>query len=104
MYSMNDYQVEAMSFRLDTADSLYAQYGLAGEVGELFSLLAKSRRDGKQLDFDMNLKKELGDILWMVAAVAEDHGYTLQDVAMSNIAKLASRAKRGVLNGSGDNR
>ncbi len=32
---MNDYQAEAMSFRLPTADNYYALLNIAGEVGEL---------------------------------------------------------------------
>lgn len=32
------------------------------------------------------------------------HGWTLQEVAEANVAKLSSRAQRGVLQGSGDHR
>jgi hypothetical protein len=46
MNDLNEYQREALSFRLSTADSLYAQLGLAGEVGELLGAIAKCRRDG----------------------------------------------------------
>ena len=100
----NQYQKEAMSFRMERADSLYAILNIGGEVGELYSLLAKSIRDGAKEDFTDNIKKELGDILWHIAAIAEDYNFTLEDVAKQNINKLASRKERNVLSGSGDNR
>ena len=101
---INQYQAEAMGLRLESADELYAQLGLVGEVGELFSLLAKARRDGRKYDHELLLKKELGDILWFVAAIAADNGYTLSDIAYSNLSKLHARKSNNTLQGSGDNR
>lgn len=101
---MNDYQAEAMSFRLPTADSYYALLNITGEVGELMGLLAKAHRDGRKMDHDLNVKKELGDILWHVAAIAADYGYTLEDIAQGNIWKLSGRKQAGTLQGSGDDR
>jgi len=103
--NFTQYQTEAMSFRLRTADDIYALINLAGEVGELLSLEAKGRRDGYNLaDHKENLKKELGDILWCVAAIAEDNCIDLEEVAICNIAKLNSRKAKGTIRGSGDNR
>lgn len=101
---LNDYQAEAMGFRLPSATPEYALFNLSGEVGELHSLIAKAIRDGAKYEFEMNVKKELGDILWCLSAVAADYGWTLEDVAASNIFKLESRSQRGVLTGFGDNR
>lgn len=103
-YSLNDYQADAMSVRLESADEVYAILGLAGEVGEIYSLCAKAVRDGYKTDHELNMKKELGDVLWFVAAIAMDNGYTLEDIAQSNIAKLFARKEKGTLQGSGDNR
>lgn len=99
----NEYQKQASSFALPTArrdEYLFA--GLAGEVGELCSLYAKGVRDG-QMDA-VQFPKELGDILWFVALLAEGRGYTLDYIAQSNIEKLASRKARNTLKGSGDDR
>lgn len=102
--NFNEYQDKAMSFRLFNADELYAVLNLTGEVGELNSLLAKSIRDGEPEGFHDSIKKELGDILWHIAAIADDVGVPLEQIAELNIEKLASRKQRGVITGSGDNR
>lgn len=103
-YDLNNYQDEAMGFRLPSADSSYAILNLGGEVGELYSLFAKGIRDGRGADYAVNVKKELGDILWHVAAIAADHGIPLTEIASCNIEKLTKRKKNNTLTGSGDNR
>jgi NTP pyrophosphatase (non-canonical NTP hydrolase) len=104
MYHLNEYQVQASEVRLASATTDYLFLGLAGEAGELLSLRAKAIRDGKPFEYDQNIKKELGDVLWFVAMLAADHGFTLADVANTNIYKLQSRKERNQLQGSGDNR
>ena len=99
--TLDEYANKALSFRLPTANHEYAVLGLSGEVGELHSLLAKSIRDGQPISFDL-LRKEIGDILWFVAALSVDFGFTLEEVAAANIEKLESRSIRNVLMGSGD--
>lgn len=101
-YTLNVYQAEVESVRLPSATPDYALLGLCGEVGEIYSLVAKAVRDGRKFDHDQNVKKELGDVLWFIAAIATDHGFTLEDVARSNILKLIDRKDRGTLQGSGD--
>lgn len=102
---LNDYQTEAMTFRLPTANPLYALLNLTGEVGELNSLIAKTIRDGVDTaTYPDNLKKELGDILWCLAAACIDNGLTLEDVAQGNINNLSARKEAGTLQGSGDGR
>lgn len=101
---LSDYQLAAMSFRLPSANRSYALAGLTGEVGELNSLIAKSIRDHNGLMDVLAVKKELGDILWFVAAIAADFGFGLDDVGMTNIDKLNSRKSRNKIQGSGDER
>ena len=104
-YTLNEYQIDADELRLESAKNPeYAKHGLQGEAGELASLFAKAIRDGRKPDHDQMVKKELGDVLWFVQAIAIDHGFTLEEIAMSNINKLRDRRDRGVLQGSGDNR
>ena len=105
---LNEYQDKAMETRLPTAGLEYAWFGLAGEVGELYSLMAKLYRDGKgeRTDEDImeDVKKELGDILWFIAAISKDYKFTLEEVAQKNVDKLAKRKEKGTITGSGDSR
>lgn len=101
---LSDYQYQAMTYRLASADAFYALLGLSGEVGELHSLFAKGIRDNEyEVNQDL-VKKELGDILWFVAAIATDYGFGLDEIAQVNLDKLSSRKNRNKIQGSGDER
>ena len=102
----NEFQDLAMSTRLESANLLYALMGLVGEVGEVYSLFAKGIRDGVEDEeaFRDKVKKELGDVLWFVAAICEDMDYTMDECAEAVVKKLKDRKERGVLGGSGDER
>lgn len=120
----NEYQDKAIVTAVYPASVsvIYPALGLANEAGEVLGKLKKRLRgDGMTVaraneaaaaDFFIGLteeelagyKSELGDVLWYLAALAEDLGIDLQDVAELNIAKLQDRYNRGVIKGSGDNR
>ncbi len=69
---------------------LHAGIGLATETGEFLDAIKKSVFYGKELD-RVNLKEELGDILWYLA-IAMDALDTDFDTEMErNIAKLKAR-------------
>jgi NTP pyrophosphatase (non-canonical NTP hydrolase) len=92
----------------DKKDELFhLLLGLMGESGEIAEKMKKIIRDHES-DFDKldkdDLKKELGDILWYVAILADYFDLSLEEIGSKNIAKLASRQARGTLSGSGDNR
>lgn len=84
---------------------MYNAMGLAGECGEVAEKIKKYARDGAFFpDLRDAIQKELGDVLWYLSQLAADFGLSLEQVASANLEKLASRAQRGVLSGSGDNR
>lgn len=157
--TLKEYQQEAVKFRTPESDNAeYLHLGLISEVGEVAGKLAKKIRDGV---FDEKaFIKELGDVLWFVANIAEKYGfdfyvkgsfcpeseiesciydllkyageiyifsgfiakqdvrrtlesliaiadkfgYTIEQVAEINLAKLRDRQFRGVINGNGDER
>ncbi len=103
--TLDQYQRSAMSFRLPTADRTYALLNLVAEAGEVAGKAAKHIRDGGDVEqYNESIKKELGDVMWQVAAVAKDHGFTLSEICTHNLEKLASRQQRNVIQGSGDTR
>lgn len=68
--TFEEYQQEAVKFRTDSANNEeYLTLGLIEEVGEAAGKLAKRRRDG--VWDEKAFIKELGDILWFVANLAE---------------------------------
>lgn len=120
--TLNEYQEKAMKTCMPSCDNFsYMMLNLVGEVGELASKIAKMQRSGwmnfskdgdiepqmsfaEWTDFSDELMKEAGDILWQLTGLCKVMGWTLEDVAKGNLEKLASRAKRGVIDGNGDNR
>lgn len=87
---------------------IYPTLGLTGEAGEVAEKVKKMIRDGN-LD-PYALHKEIGDVLWYLAALCNDLSeefgldLSLSKAAENNLAKLADRAKRNALQGNGDNR
>lgn len=86
---------------------VYPALGLTGEAGEIAEKVKKVLRDGGGEwtdDQKTAVLYELGDPLWYITALADDLGYTLQDVVDANYEKLTGRKERKTLQGSGDNR
>jgi NTP pyrophosphatase (non-canonical NTP hydrolase) len=105
--TMNTYQDGAATTAIYSDTVIYPALGLAGEAGEVAGKVSKVLRDNDgevPEEVRKDLKKELGDVLWFIAAMARDLGYTLEEIGQENLDKLASRKARGVLGGSGDNR
>lgn len=119
--TLEEYQKQAMKTCLPTCNNFsYMMLNLVGEVGELASKVAKAiRKDEativagnlrqpstRHIDDSLNeaMQLEAGDILWQLAGLCSVMGWDLEEVAKMNLEKLASRQKRGVIDGNGDNR
>jgi len=106
---LNDYQDQARSTAVYHIDDsiIYPAFGLMSEAGEVAGKIKKTLRDFNGI-FNANQKLkiagELGDVLWYIAVLAEDLGYSLSAIAEMNLDKLKSRQKRDKLQGSGDDR
>ena len=97
--TFEEYQKEAVSFRTDTANNEeYLTLGLIAEVGEAAGKLAKRVRDG--VWDEKAFVKELGDILWFVANLADyyyrknglSYSFQLSDCfEMTGVSKLADK-------------
>lgn len=108
--SLKDYQLAALTTAAPKDkpnELLHLVLGLVGESGEIAEKFKKWIRDHNSDEHKIDredVAKELGDVLWYIAVLADYLDLDLDDVAQSNLAKLASRQARGVLGGAGDHR
>ena len=120
--TLDEYQKTAMTFASYGNNAMYPALGLSEEAGEVAGKIAKFIRKNDGIDpkkamsefpnamadtisqFKNDLEKELGDVLWMVAATASEYGLSLGDIAKMDIDKLTDRRNRGVIVGEGDER
>ena len=107
---LNDYQrcaLRTAAPRDRRNELLHLVLGLVGESGEVAEKFKKWVRDHDSDESRIDradIAKELGDVLWYLAVLADYLDLSLDDIATANLAKLASRQHRGVLGGSGDDR
>lgn len=118
--TLNEYQEQAMTTNAASSDNdTYSLFGLVAEVGEIADKIAKGVRNGtiticddcirpavvsdepevrqQHLDFEEGLKKELGDVLWFCAHLADRFSWPLEEVAQLNLDKLAKRKAEGTI-------
>ena len=86
---------------------IYCALGASGEVGEMLNKIKKVYRDGGG-EFSAEVKDaicyEVGDVLWYLSQLCRELDIDFSKVPLLNLTKLASRNKRDVIAGSGDNR
>lgn len=86
----------------------YVAQGLAGEAGEVSSLVKKLMRDKggdiRNTDFQREMCKELGDCMWYISQMCNELNIDLGVIMEYNLEKLQGRKDRGTLGGSGDDR
>ena len=107
--SFSEYQRQAKTTAIypEQYHIVYPSLGLSGEVGEVNEKIKKVLRDNNGIftpEKKLEISKEIGDVFWYLAALASDLGLNLGDIAQGNLDKLADRANRKVLQGSGDQR
>ena len=106
--TLNEYQQAALETAVYPEEFriIYPTLGMAGEAGEVADKVKKVIRDYGSFTSERKreIVKEIGDVLWYCATLANDLEYSLEEVGIMNIEKRKSRKERGVIGGSGDNR
>ncbi len=86
---------------------IYPTLGLTGEAGEVSDKIKKIIRDKENIidkETKLELKKELGDVLWYISQLSTELGLELEDVAQNNLDKLFKRLDKNTIKGEGDDR
>lgn len=108
----NEYQRLAGRTLIDSPDADYTgaeimlvwnAIGLAGEAGEVADTVKKAVFHRHALNRD-ELLKELGDVLWYVAALCTNLDATMNEVMARNIEKLQARYPEGYSSERSQNR
>lgn len=71
-----------------------AALGLAGETGEVVDQIKKHLFQGHEID-RRQLRDELGDVLWYLMLLCQTMDYTLDEIMVANVEKLARRYPDG---------
>lgn len=71
-----------------------ATLGLVGEAGEVAEMVKKELYHGHHPG-RYEYRDELGDVLWYLAVLADKLGFSLEEIAEANIAKLKKRYPEG---------
>lgn len=94
MISFNEYQAFAKkAIRKESeGKNLIVGFalGLGGESGEVLDDIKKREYHGRDIPIEHTVE-ELGDVLWYIANIATQLGYTLESIALNNISKLVDR-------------
>ena len=80
---------DRMNQASNAADMHYAM-GICTEAGEILDMYKKVFVYGQPVDV-VNLKEELGDIMWYMARFCEKYDFTFEELAAKNISKLKAR-------------
>jgi NTP pyrophosphatase (non-canonical NTP hydrolase) len=90
-----EYQRKAMAtLRPHSAEADLAEAHLLGLVTEVAAVAdehRRHRRDGRRGWSKVRIREEIGDALWYLAALADDHQLDLADIAAANLDKVARR-------------
>lgn len=112
--TLRGYQARTRSTAIYPSDSsdehlpdvavLYCTLGLVGESGEVSEKVKKAIREDEDAEYLREVERELGDVLWYLARLADELGVGLDEIAQQNLRKLRDRQSRDAIRGQGDQR
>lgn len=93
-FSLNDYVKWTANTCADLgseeANNTHMLFGMLTEIGELIDIFKKKMAYGKGVDW-VNVKEELGDILFYASSFCRMNGFDLENILKTNMAKLEER-------------
>jgi NTP pyrophosphatase (non-canonical NTP hydrolase) len=92
--NINDYQNKAARTcaKIDGAilDDLHMVLGMQTEAAEIADVYKKHIAYKKELDL-VNVKEEIGDLMWYIANLCNMNSWDLREILDTNISKLEAR-------------
>lgn len=71
-------------------DNIHMSLGLLTETGEIADVFKKHLAYNKAIDY-VNVKEEVGDVMWYIANLCNINGWDLREIMSTNIEKLEQR-------------
>lgn len=105
--NFEEYQSRTAETAMYPPGYTYPALGLSGEAGEVAEQIKKAIRDDQGAITETRqgkLEKELGDVLWYLSQLATELGLSLDQIARTNLEKLARRKLENKLHGEGSDR
>lgn len=75
-------------------DNIHMVLGMQTESAEIADVFKKKLAYGKDVDY-INVKEELGDLMWYIANMCNINDWNLEDILTTNINKLNVRFPQG---------
>ena len=72
------------------SENIHMTLGMVTETAELADVFKKHLAYNKDVDW-VNVKEELGDLMWYIANMCNINGWDLRDIMQTNINKLQLR-------------
>jgi NTP pyrophosphatase (non-canonical NTP hydrolase) len=89
----NEY-IDQSAKTANNEDLTHAMLGLVTEAAEVADAIKKEYAYGKPVDI-VNIKEELGDLMWYVAMALRVTGSSFEEIFQMNINKLRARYPGG---------
>lgn len=92
--NIKEYQLEAKrtcpSLATNSQDLIHMALGMQTEAAEISDVFKKKLAYDKDIDW-VNVKEEVGDLMWYIANLCNMNQWNLEDILDTNINKLRVR-------------
>lgn len=82
--------IRTMAKLTKDTDNLHMILGMVTETGELADVFKKNMAYKKEIDW-VNVKEEVGDLMWYIINFCSINGFDLEEIMETNIKKLETR-------------
>lgn len=92
--TLKEYKIESKrtcpNLSTNSADLLHMALGMQTESAEISDILKKKLAYNKDIDW-INLKEEIGDLMWYIMNLCTFNNFDLEEILQTNINKLRAR-------------